>query len=276
MTIDDGRMTYDFTGTSPQVGAVQLHGVGSLAAACFALRSVTDPRAIPNNGGCFRPLAFHLPEGILVNPREPAPAGCRTSTIKRITTAILGAFARPRRIVCRRTPAARSSSHFGGQRSDGRRYVRHSFWLPAAARAALDGVDVIETDATNCMNVPAEALKMEAPIRVHRVALSRDSGGPGRIAAGSAACSNTSCWMARRPDVSRRAASVRGRGSCRRHVRRSRQRSDQTCRRRRRGGEIEDCLHSAQGRPDRHRDRGWRWLRHTNGTRAGIGEGRSA
>jgi N-methylhydantoinase B len=40
-------------------------------------------------------------------------------------------------------------------------------------------VDVIETDATNCMNLPAEAMEMEAPIRIHRVALCRDSGGPG-------------------------------------------------------------------------------------------------
>ena len=38
---------------------------------------------------------------------------------------------------------------------------------------------MIETDATNCMNLPAEALEMEAPIRVHRVALRRDSGGAG-------------------------------------------------------------------------------------------------
>ena len=30
------------------------------------------------------------------------------------------------------------------------------------------------------MNLPAEAMEMEAPIRVHRVALRPDSGGPGR------------------------------------------------------------------------------------------------
>ena len=49
---------------------------------------------------------------------------------------------------------------------------------------ADDGVDVIETDASNCLNVPAEALMMEAPIRVHRVALNRDSGGPGAYRGG--------------------------------------------------------------------------------------------
>jgi N-methylhydantoinase B len=34
------------------------------------------------------------------------------------------------------------------------------------------------------MNVPAEAMEMEAPIRVHRLALRADSGGPGRYRGG--------------------------------------------------------------------------------------------
>lgn len=48
-----------------------------------------------------------------------------------------------------------------------------------AARRS-DGVDVVETDASNCMNLPAEALEMEAPVRVLRVELRRDSGGAGK------------------------------------------------------------------------------------------------
>ena len=183
VTIADGRMTCDFTGTSPQVrGPFNCMASGPYAAACFAVRSVTDPEGrIPNNGGCFRPLAFHLPEGSLVNPREPAPTGCRTSTIKRITTAILGAL---RQAAPDRVPADSGSEivimHFGGQRSDGRRYVTSQLLVSGSgASPHLDGVDVIETDASNCLNVPAEALMMEAPIRVHRVALNRDSGGPG-------------------------------------------------------------------------------------------------
>src|SRR6185503_6344904 len=152
-------------------------------AACFALRSVTDPEGrIPNNGGCFRPLAFHLPEGSLVNPREPAPTGCRTSTIKRITTAILGAL---RQASPDRVPADSGSEIvimlFGGRRTDWRRYVTSQLLVAGSgASRHLDGADVIETDASNCLNVPAEALMMEAPIRVHRIALNRDSGGPGK------------------------------------------------------------------------------------------------
>jgi N-methylhydantoinase B len=160
---------------------------GPYAAACFALRAVTDPEwRVPNNGGCFRPLAFHLPTGSLVNPREPAPTGCRTSTIKRITTCILGAL---RQAAPDRVPADSGSEivimHFGGQRSDGRRYVTSQLLVSGSgASPHLDGVDVIETDASNCLNVPAEALMMEAPIRVHRVALHCDSGGPGRSRGG--------------------------------------------------------------------------------------------
>jgi N-methylhydantoinase B len=45
-------------------------------------------------------------------------------------------------------------------------------------------VDVIETDGSNCMNLPVEALELEAPIRVHRMALRPDSGGAGRYRGG--------------------------------------------------------------------------------------------
>ena len=87
---------------------------------------------------------------------------------------------------------------FGGRRPDGARYVVGELIAGGSgAGAGADGVDVIETDATNCMNLPAEAMEMEAPIRIHRVALRRDSGGPGSGAAGSARCANTRCSTAR-------------------------------------------------------------------------------
>src|SRR5665213_1317319 len=188
VTIAGDTMSCDFTGTSPQVrGPFNCMPSGPYAAACFALRAVTDPDGrIPNNGGCFRPITLHLPEGSLVNPREPAPTGCRTSTIKRIACCILGAL---RQAVPDNVPADSASEtvimHFGGQRSDGRRYVTSQLLVAGSgASSLLDGVDVIETDASNCLNVPAEALMMEAPIRVHRVALHRDSGGPGKSRGG--------------------------------------------------------------------------------------------
>ncbi len=48
----------------------------------------------------------------------------------------------------------------------------------SGASARSDGVGVIETDAPNSMNLPADAMDMETPIRLHRVALRVGSGGP--------------------------------------------------------------------------------------------------
>ena len=185
-TVAGDTVHFDLTGTSPQVkGPLNCVPSGSLAAACFAVRAVTDP-SIPGNGGCFRPIRLTLPEGSLVNPREPAPVNARTATIKRITGCMLGALAQA---VPERVPASPAGEllvmAFGGHFSDGKAYVTGELIAGGSgAGAGHDGVDGIETDATNCMNVPAEALEMEAPIRVHRLSLRPDSGGAGQYRGG--------------------------------------------------------------------------------------------
>jgi N-methylhydantoinase B/oxoprolinase/acetone carboxylase alpha subunit len=181
VTIGEDGMHVDFPGTSGQArGPMNCVPSGSLAAACFAIRAVTDP-SIPTNAGCFRPISLHLPEGSLVNPVEPAPVNARTSTIKRITTSILGALAEamPDRMPA---PAAGQMAlvAFGGRHPGGGNFVTGDLIAAGAgASAEADGVDVIETDATNCMNLPAEAIEMETPLRLRRVALRAGSGGAG-------------------------------------------------------------------------------------------------
>ena len=181
VTVANGAVRIDFTGSSPQVrGPFNVVPSGSLAAACYAVRAITDA-TIPTNGGCFRPITLQLPEGSIVNPKEPAPVNARTATIKRISGTILSALAQavPDRV------GADSGGEllvlaFGGERPDGTRYVTGELVAGGSgASAHKDGVDVIETDATNCMNLPAEALELDAPIRVHRIALRSDSGGAG-------------------------------------------------------------------------------------------------
>jgi N-methylhydantoinase B len=183
-TVADGTIEFDFAGTSPQVkGPLNCVPSGSLAAACWAVRALTDPD-IPTNGGCFRPISLKLPPGSIVNPREPAPVNARTSTIKRIAGCMVGALAP---VLPGKAPAASAGEllvlAFGGQRlakeGGGNYVVGELIAGGSGAGPDRDGVDVIETDATNCMNLPAEALEMEAPIRLHRVALRAGSGGEG-------------------------------------------------------------------------------------------------
>ena len=182
VTLRDASIHIDFSGTSPQVrGPMNCVPSGSLAAACFAVRALTDP-AIPTNAGCFRPITLHLPEGSLVNPREPAPVNARTSTIKRIAGAIISALAE---VLPDKVPAPSAGEMlmvaFGGRHPAGGNFVTGDLIASGSGASALaDGVDVIETDATNCMNLPAEAMEMETPLRLHRVALRAGSGGAGK------------------------------------------------------------------------------------------------
>ena len=186
VTISGSDMYCDFEGTAPQTqGPFNAVKSGSQAAAFYAIRAVTDS-SIPTNGGCFRPVGLNLPEGSLVNPTEPAPVNSRTATLKRIASCIVGALkaALPERI-----PADSSSKllvlMFGGKWTDGRSFVVGEFTAGGSGGGPFkDGVDVIETDASNCMNLPAEALELEAPARVTRMGLRPDSGGVGEYRGG--------------------------------------------------------------------------------------------
>src|SRR5256885_9352684 len=52
------------------------------------------------------------------------------------------------------------------------------------ARPNKDGIDVIETDVSNCMNIPVESVDMDFPHRTPRLRLWNDSGGRGRFRGG--------------------------------------------------------------------------------------------
>ena len=180
------RVLIDFEGTSPQVrGPFNCVPSGAYAGAYFAVIAMTDS-SIPINGGCFRPIELRLPEGSIVNPREPAPVNARTSTIKRIAGSIIGALrqARPEEAPAD-SAAALHVLAFGGTREDGSRYVVGELIASGSgASRGKDGVDVIETDGSNCMNLPVEALEMDVPIRMRRSELRPDSGGRGEFRGG--------------------------------------------------------------------------------------------
>jgi N-methylhydantoinase B len=176
-------MTFDFTGTDGQVrGPFNSVPASTMSAVYYAVRAIADA-SIPNNGGCFRAVDAVLPEGTIVNPRPPAPVSCRTATIKRIADTILGALvgALPGRM-----PAASSGTllvmAFGGRDPEtGQAFVASELAAGGmGARPTKDGIDVIETDVSNCMNIPVESVEMNFPLRIARARLRADSGGAGR------------------------------------------------------------------------------------------------
>ncbi len=185
--VHGSAMTFDFTGTDPQVrGPFNSVPASTMSAVFYAIRAVSDP-SIPNNGGCFRAGDVVLPEGTIVNPRPPAPGACRTATIKRIADTILGALVRA---LPHRMPAANSGTLLvmalgGRDPATGKPFVASELAAGGmGARPDKDGIDVIETDVSNCMNIPVESVEMNFPLRIPRARLWSGSGGAGRFRGG--------------------------------------------------------------------------------------------
>lgn len=183
VTVDGDELTVDFTGTSDQVrGPFNCVPASSVAAVYYVVRAVAGAD-IPDNSGCYRAVRVVLPPGSLVNAQAPAPVNSRTATVRRLCDVLLGCFAQA---VPDRIPAASSGQllvmNFGGtDPATGRFYVSSELGVGGmGARPGIDGVDAVETDATNCQNVPAEAIEMESPVRVVSWTIEPDSGGAGR------------------------------------------------------------------------------------------------
>lgn len=183
VTVDGSNVRVDFTGTASQVdGPINAPWSGGAGSAYFAVRGVTDP-TIPNNQGCYRPIEVVIPEGTLLNPRHPAPVAIRAHTLKRAADAVLGALVQA---VPESVPAAPAGSiscvSFGGvdPRNEERFGLTDIVAGGGGARPAGDGVEVVDTDVSNCMNIPVEAIEMDYPMRVRSYRLRRDGGGAGR------------------------------------------------------------------------------------------------
>src|SRR5438067_11155475 len=100
LTIGDGEIHLDFTGSDVQVGSAlnvptagRVHPFMSIALVNYF---ATRDRTIPLNAGVLRRVRMTLPEGSVVNPRFPAACGVRYATVLRIYDAVLGALARAR------------------------------------------------------------------------------------------------------------------------------------------------------------------------------------
>ena len=187
ITVAGSDATVDYAGTHPQVpGPINAPLSGAQASAYFAFRCVTDP-GIPNNHGCYRPLRVLAPRGSLLNPEPGAPVAIRAHTLKRAADTVLGALVQA---VPQRVPAAPAGSiscvSFGGVRADGSRFGLSDLTAGGAgARPGIDGIEALDTDVSNCMNVPAEAIELDYPLRVLHYRLRQDGGGPGRHRGGT-------------------------------------------------------------------------------------------
>jgi N-methylhydantoinase B len=182
VTVSDGVLTADYTGSDPQVAA-NFNAVEAVTRSClyYAVRVATDP-TIPANGGCYRPVQLIVPEGSVVNASAPAAvAAGNVETSQRIADVLLGALAQA---APDRVPAASQGTMNNIVVGNDDFAYYETVGGGQGGRPGRPGQSGVQTGMTNTENTPIEALDTHYPLRVERYTLRRGSGGAGRFPGG--------------------------------------------------------------------------------------------
>jgi N-methylhydantoinase B len=187
LTVERGRLDFDFTGSDPQLESARNIPYRALLATVYTVsKSMLDPE-VPANAGYYRTLHIMAPPGCVVGPVPPAAVGCRS-----ISASVLGdVIARALSQALPEQALAGSGPHHlyvlsGTDPRSGVYFVDYETVAGGmGARAKRDGVDGVRVHASGSSNLPVEALEHAYPFRVERYALWDGSGGAGRYRGGA-------------------------------------------------------------------------------------------
>ena len=173
------HVVVDFTGSGPAVKwGCNSPYQGTAAAVYWALRSLTDPDVLPNEG-FRRCIEIIAPEGSLVNSQPPSPIAARYQVCVLIPDLIFHAVGET---VKHNLEAGNHGIHsvvFASQRPPNF-VVLEAVGGGGGARPVKDGLG----PHNDAINMPVEAMEMEFPILVDRLEYIADSGGAGRFRGG--------------------------------------------------------------------------------------------
>ncbi|VAW72937.1 N-methylhydantoinase B [hydrothermal vent metagenome] len=185
LTINDGEVEVDFTGSAGQVEGNINCPLSVVAAAVFyVFRCLMDER-IPACAGSFRGIKLLAPQGCLLNACAPAAvAAGNVETSSRVVDLVLGALAQ---VVPERVAAASQGTMnnlaMGSRSGMGWDYYE-TIGGGMGAGEAGGGLNGVQTHMTNTLNTPIEVLESEYPLRIRQYALRRGSGGAGKMKGG--------------------------------------------------------------------------------------------
>lgn len=183
LTVDSGRLNFDFTGSGPQAkGAMNVPLSALQATVYYCVKALLDPHLMPNSGA-FEAVRIVAPEGTIIHPHFPAAVGARSITCQKIAGAIFGAFRGflpPEKIYASSNDVLPAVVFSGRHSKRAGMYVYlETLGGGAGAGYYLDGMDGVQVHVTNSANLPVEALENEYPLFVDEYALVADSGGAG-------------------------------------------------------------------------------------------------
>ena len=184
LTVQGDSLHCDFSDSAPQRPS-SVNAVASVtkSAVYYVVRCLLDEQ-VPANEGCFRPVAFTLPEGSVVNARPPAAVSAgNVETSQRIVDVVLGALAQALpELVPAASAGTMNNLAIGGY--DALRQQPFTYYETVGGGAGAGpqgpGLSAVHTHMTNTMNTPIEALEMAYPFRILECALRPGSGGHGR------------------------------------------------------------------------------------------------
>lgn len=182
VTVADGKLTFDFSGTDPQLRTARNIPNQALVATVFCVvKALLDPDA-PANGGAFRVIGIDAPPGTIVQPVPPAPVGTRSISCSVLSDVVQVALSQA---IPGRSFAGSGPHHLlvlaGTDPRTGRYFVDYETVAGAiGAQGHRDGLDAVRTLTSGSANLPVEALEHAYPVRVETYALRTGSGGDGQ------------------------------------------------------------------------------------------------
>jgi N-methylhydantoinase B len=189
ITVSEGRMRLDFTGTARQVpGNINCTLNATQAAVTYTLKALLDPD-VPNNQGVLDAIDIVTESGTIVDCAFPASTAARAHVCQRIVDVIIRALADaiPQRVVAAANGANTTAVFTGTDPRNGRPYVYlETLGGGFGGRATKDGKDGVQVHITNTSNLPVEAIESEYPLIVESYTLVADSGGAGQHRGGLA------------------------------------------------------------------------------------------
>lgn len=173
----DGHATIDFSGCSP-VHHGNLNATPAIvhSAVMYVLRLLVR-ESLPLNEGLLEPVEIILPPHCLLNPpfgdradRCPAVVGGNTETSQRLVDTLIKALGLAACSQGTMNNVLFGSASFG---------YYETICGGSGATAQRAGADAVHTHMTNTRITDAEVLEHRYPVRVHRFAIRRGSGGAG-------------------------------------------------------------------------------------------------
>lgn len=172
LTTRGARLGVDFTGTGPQSASnLNAPRAVTVSALLYVLRLLAG-RPIPLASGCLRAVDLVLPERTILSPGTGAAvASGNVETAQRVVDVLLGALG-----AAAASQGTMNNLSFG----DASFGYYETIGGGSGATAGEAGASGVHTHMTNTRITDPEVLEARFPVRVHRFALRRGSGGIGR------------------------------------------------------------------------------------------------